>query len=1112
MEKQLNPTDAGKDLGGNRLAEHLTDDRGGVIQYDQMPDRPGTQKLVVPKEGESPMAAIDRVKSDPRVEEVVVTDSGLVLGRRVPMDLAKDLKERALTDLLMSKATRDLARLIVLSEVVEGQRAAAQGVQEAVHELILDTLARVDGYGEYLARVNNKMAHAITGNTDKANLLYQRQIEKGEPLPAYSYARIAEARWEAKLTLGDTCWTAMARSKRLARGACAAQALEDSVPVDTRPAVPVEESSAMDDSILDLFAAVLAARHNKDMHALNGNTAMERSLQMALERESRDDSGVAKGEKLVAAATADGKQTTSDSPLVSILRQIGQPGTTSIGTSLRADSMIAFSTTSDTKITVREQDHEHFLNITGGHHVLPRNFRDNTPATIAWAPHSLMVRPISWKEPTVPVTLLPLYTTAMTVVDGADPGAVSSPLRMNLTTIVGNLNLMHAQLIGDNIRKGIGTSTADVALRCLMAMFSHSLLDNGGELIVSNYTWRADNPVAITHDATANWFPMSPGAVAAGPLPAGTVRGVVASLDMFMQVATGTAAPVAGFETTAWGSSGASGVAIVPIRSSWLLDGAVNCAWACAFMEYPTVLYNTAGRIIDVTGADILNPCPAITATQAVRVPGPFGRIIFVLTDVENQTPAAVRVGRGAWTTLTAAVNSLVGGAAADLSPSFSNYWTAAGASAAIHDEAFLALTRWNQLFGSEQDWWSAWLTAVDVYARYNVRPRRRLATGELLFWNSEVAAPFVDNGLGYAAPTAAQIAQFDSLLTSASGVRGGAAFGLATAETHTIAGNVPLGMIGLAARFYRCSTPLTLDINVGTAELAMRAARDADTMAAAFDWLAQRLQIQERVVLALGSLANQGDARMWWYRMRDQWWTLTKSLNALNTYKPLWTWNETANAGYMALCPNTQDTMALSRVSQHHLARRGLDVLPHDDFISAVPFGYKYRRLNPGAGVADFDVLERCGLKEFLVAPELHALLRQLLTTGGFTTALVDITPIALCDETGGWARYASLPFEHPTAGLSWELEFSNFRAAPHASDICEVLHSAGVALLDTETGNRLMRVALSGARAVTAGSGRFLPIMVTRGTLRMVTGAPVRDTTSASPADLPSELIFRV
>jgi len=632
---------------------------------------------------------------------------------------------------------------------------------------------------------------------------------------------------------------------------------------------------------------------------------------------------------------------------------------------------------------------------------------------------------------------------------------------------------------------------------------------------VSNYAWRADNPVAMTHDATARWFLMSPDSIPAGALPLNTVRGVVASLDMFMQVATGTAAPVAGFETAAWGAPGPNGVAIVPIRSSWLLDGAVNSAWACAFMEYPTVLYNAAGRIVDITGVDILNPCPAITATQAVRVPGPFGRIIFVLTDVENQNPATVRVGRGVLASMTAAANALVGGAALDLSASFSDYWTAAGASAAIHDEAFLALSRWNQLFGSEQDWWSAWLTAVDVYARFTLKPRRRRATGELLFWNNEIIAPltpFADHGLGYAAPTAAQIGRFDSLLTSASGVRGGTALGQVAAESHTIAGNVPLGMIGLAARFYRCSTPLTLDINVGTAELAMRAARDADTMAAAFDWLAQRLQIQERVVYALGSLANQGDARMWWYRMRDQWWALTKSLNALNTYKPLWTWNETANAGYMALCPNTQDTMALSRVTQHHLARRGLDVLPHDDFISAVPFGYKYRRLNPGAGAADFDVLERCGLKEFLVAPDLHALLRQLLTTGGFTTALVDITPIALCDETGGWARYVSLPFEHPTAGLSWEIEFSNFRAVPHVSDIREVLHSAGVALLDTETGNRLMRVALSGARAVTAGSGRFLPIMVTRGTLRMVTGAPARDTTSASPADLPGELIFRV
>lgn len=1094
------PTDTVKAPVMDSTAEPLTDDEGRVIQYDQLPGVPGTQKLVYPKAGESAAQALARIESDPRVQEVVVTDSGLVFGRRVPVDLARDLKERALMDLMGAKATRDLARLIVLAEAIEGQRAIAQSAVTAVHELIVDVISRVDGYAEYMQRVNNQRAHAITGNT--ANELYQRQIASAGQLPQYNYERLGEAQWKAKLRLGAATWTAIANSKARARDQCAAQALGHD---HAHGGVVASE----DQDATDAFAAVLAARRNRDMHALHGNTSSaDKLLRTAMEQDSRDDSGAARNEPALVKAKTETVVPVKESPLAQLMSNIGKPGYTSIVGSARQLATAGYAASADVKVTIREQDTEHMLNVTGGHHWLTENYRDAVPATVAINWHSFMVRPIAWKEPTVAVNLLPLYSTAMTVVDGADPGAVSSPLRMNLTTIVGNLNLMHAQLCGDNVRKNIGTSTADVALRCLLSMFSMSMIDNGGDLIVANHTWQPANPPVITHNVGVNWFPLSPNSIAAGPLPGNTITGVVASLDTFLQVAIGTATPVVGFEPSTWGVT--RGTAIVPMRSSWLLDGPVNSAWTCAFLEYPQVWYHCAGQIVDTAaGAPILNPCSATPATQYVRVPGPWAHVIYVLTDVENQVPASVRVGRGVVATMTAAAHNLVGGAALGLSASFADYWT----NALHHDEAFVALGRWNQLFGNEHDWWSAWFTAIDVYARHSIKPRRRTNTGELLYWNDEVAAPFVDNGLGYAAPTAANIGHFGGLCTSASGCRGGAAApAQTTTDTFVISAGVPLIYVGLAARFYRCATPLTFDLNVGTEELAMRAARDADTMAVCFDWLVQQFQMQERVVMDLGGLANGADARMWWSKLTETWWQLTKDIGVRKSYKPLWTFNDTQNADYEAECPNSLDSAPFSRMPTQYLARLGRDVLPHDDFITATMFGYRIRNMNPGGGALDFDVLQRVGLTEFLEMPELGVQMRKLLTVGGFTVALTDITTVALCDEAGGWVRYISIPFEHPTSGRSWEWRHELYRQPARRSDVREIIHSCGPALLDTQTGNRMLKVALSGARAVTAGDGRYLPIMVTRGSLGMVTGAPTRDTTSLSPAALAGTMIFRV
>jgi hypothetical protein len=760
--------------------------------------------------------------------------------------------------------------------------------------------------------------------------------------------------------------------------------------------------------------------------------------------------------------------------------------------------------------TFRMQDVESRVMLVGGTCWFMPTLPDNGLVQRAQYLTGYSVLPVNRPKATPAVNIQSLYNTALSVVNGGDIGAVSSPLRVALTQVLGNIAMMHASMIGDTVSNNHGTSTADICLRSMLALASASPYSMRGEGEIANVSFEPDYPFALAHEATKDWFPMAWDNVAAGAFPATTVQAMVCSLEDFIRVAAGYSTPtIAAYSPNNWGIEGPNGVAVVPVRQSYVDHSAGVAAWASAHMEYPPVWTQVQGdQVYTSTFNNIQANVHAYSQSGLTRVAGPYGHVLFVLVDSQNAAPASVTVGRGAaGVAVTAAANRLTsaGAVEVDISAAMADFWTAN--LLLKRDDDYTALQWWNDIAGNESDFFSAYATVCDVYALHSAQPRRRRATGELLFWQNG-AVPFVDNGVGYAQPTTAQIQALSGLRTTASGSRG--QFWISTANNvyirgaqFTIGGHEPLIYVGIAARFYHMAQPLTgWDLNVGWNQLCAAWAYNNTRMAAGFDWTAQKLGLAERVHLSMGNQAQRGNAEGLWRWVKNQYRDAVRAMIPTPTYDPTWEYNNLVNADYQALVVNTQDSMVVSRVTPIWMALfSGIDILARDDFHTVAPLGYETRNINVGGiGALNYDVLSDYGVVSFLKDENKSQMIRNLLSTGGFTTALVDITSYILCDRGGGYSRFLSVPFTHPTAGLSFFAQYDDTAAVGDTGSIRELCLGVIPMLVDPEQGNRELRIGLTAARSITASRGRALPIMTTRDGLQLITGAPQTDADSFS------------
>jgi hypothetical protein len=177
---------------------------------------------------------------------------------------------------------------------------------------------------------------------------------------------------------------------------------------------------------------------------------------------------------------------------------------------------------------------------------------------------------------------------------------------------------------------------------------------------------------------------------------------------------------------------------------------------------------------------------------------------------------------------------------------------------------------------------------------------------------------------------------------------------------------------------------------------------------------------------------------------------------------------------------------------------------VPVDDFVTVKDATYVARNVNVDAlGLKSWDVLKP-GPLELRVNPSMRRHYRDVLSVGGFTIVICNMNDLALMDEQGGAERRISVPFFHPTEGLSWSLKTANFITVGDPSNIRELVISALPCLMDPTLSFRVLKLAYAAGRDVTASVGRALPIMITRGPIASaVTGAPDHDMNTLSPSE---------
>jgi hypothetical protein len=689
-------------------------------------------------------------------------------------------------------------------------------------------------------------------------------------------------------------------------------------------------------------------------------------------------------------------------------------------------------------------------------------------------------------------------------VNGGDPGAVSSTLRMNLRQLVGDINQVNASIVGHDVVTGASTSTAEVPLRALLALHTFSPFNDRGEEVVANETFEPDSPLVFAHRAVADWFPQSPAAVAAGAIAPATVNAVVATQADLHDVALGRAAPVAGYEPQHWGESGALGVALVPLSAGDLHNGVRVAGFASAHMEYPAVWYNLAGDLTNVATDDVLAAdCNAFIHSNTVRVPGPQKRIIFLCSEQQN-AGGRVRliVGRTVPVLVDSNANGLImGGAEVDISTAMAGHWASVADS---YDGARAALEMWSRISGSRLDYEGALATAIDAYGMVPLPPRRIGAAAEAAVWNNENGAPFTEHAVGYAVPTAAGM---NDLQRTPSGgkpqILGIDTCAVTTSPTWLINAYNFIVYAGLAGHMYIVNDRMSPETITRSAMYSCAYACDKATfMSAVSDYVASCFGTPERTMWSPGGYADLGEAMRLFGFYRGAWLKLFDTLIGKNAYNPTWAEAEGADVLYDAVCANSRLSAGVSRVNEAILAESGYDsVSPRDDFHTLQPLEYVSTRITPDAVEYVFDILKRMEVVDCVGNTANARLVRCALTTGGFTAALTDLTGYILCTLAGTDAVQASVQFDSPTSALSREAQYRHVLILPMvASGIRELLHSPLPLLIDPANMSRKMHLALTGARSITASTGQALPIMVYKQQIGKVTGAPMTDINTES------------
>jgi hypothetical protein len=813
----------------------------------------------------------------------------------------------------------------------------------------------------------------------------------------------------------------------------------------------------------DGYGAALAEQWNKLMHSIHGNTdPVERVMSESptdtgeeMKKTSRSDSGPGKVDIALAKA------------IMVPPDDLGARTWATVAQAARRNMNLISCWDNNTEI-------KQF--VPGGRHMHPQkevNY-DVGAGVIDFYRFLFEIVPVQSPKSGPPVSLGALYSTAASVVDGANPGAVSSPLRMNLTQIVGNLNMLSASSIGDNLKLNVGTSTADIALRALLMLGQRSMLDESEDWITANVTYTLVNASASPAEAslTGQRFPLS---VNAGPAD---ITATICSFNTFMRVYAGIDAPVAGFEPVHWGACDADGVAVVPFRTSWANSPGQMAAWMLCHMDAPFAWYEWPGSLVAAVTGDVISAAGDVyNVMDGVHVPGPTAKVIFVCTDLELESVAGLYVGeRAGPVNVTVATHNLVGGAAVSINASMGNWID--NDIAYRGDDAMTALQWWNAIAGNRDDWISAFTAASAQYGLWEVKPKRVADTLTDDTWYDVPGDPWDDSLITMSEPGATPSQYKQDFFQNAFGVCATYS-GLLQSESTYIA-NLPavsgvigkheaLFYVGLAARLYRMAEPADdILINTYFTAIASKMKEANKLLAAATDYAVQRKGIPEGAFLSPGSSGSPAAVtalgELGWTTIQEA----VKRMTPNMSYRPDYTVNR-GNDAYSSLVGATwwrhpyarvhpvilanaiEDEGILCRVGDEGLKSLGWDVVADQ--------GVYYDAISKTV----FDYIEDANLENKI---------RRVLSVGGWTNGnLTDLSGLVLVDRLGANLNTTGVAVGWPTASTCVYRQQLNYGGAASGitMKVMEYILSAPPVGFFGHLGMRVTRLAMANNRGVT-------------------------------------------
>jgi len=470
----------------------------------------------------------------------------------------------------------------------------------------------------------------------------------------------------------------------------------------------------------------LAARHNKLMHALNGNLASKAELASAFTdvvgekrappsnnaADAQDGKKIKLTDDLGTIGTmvdfTNSAQTTCESPVTKLLARLDYD----LSGKDTCFIVTGQSTNQNVQNWARNQTLFGFTFNNSGQQACGAFMEQYFSEKLACSTTVIETAPITccvgatgntsictgWSKPAAS------YATAA---NEGDMLMGSQIVRINTLSVNGNSLGQEVVLLNNKIKSGAVGSAASIMAKLLLYA-SQNLPLAGPEITVPGCDFRMSSPLETQVPAT--WWPNTQGAVNAQPV----INARACNFSDWANYEWAQAADfTAGWAFSDWGVS----CAVVPVTQDMLGRPALVAMWTLAFLEYP--YQEREYRVTNISQAYTGVTTQKYIKTNAGtgRIPGPQINVLYVVCNNANNgggnTAPTVKVGSGGTIVdVNVYTNRPNGGVNVNIGAALTVAFGSAGDSVL---GTLSAIRQWGILFGNESDYKTALIVAADM-------------------------------------------------------------------------------------------------------------------------------------------------------------------------------------------------------------------------------------------------------------------------------------------------------------------------------------------------------------------------------------------------------------